>query len=55
MEDRKVTLLKVCLELLQNQEKMDKLMSELNWLAQTYDYQIETLLDIREKILEQYK
>lgn len=38
-----------------NQEEKDKLIKELNWLAQTYDYQVETLLDIREEILKHSK
>lgn len=28
-----------------SQEEKDKLMNELNWLAKTYDYNVEALLE----------
>lgn len=45
--------LKNTLNISLNQEEIDKLINELNWLAETYDYQVETLLDIREEVLKQ--
>ncbi|WP_186318594.1 hypothetical protein [Bacillus pumilus] len=36
-----------------SQEEKDKLMSELNWLVKTYDYNVEMLSDIREVLLKQ--
>ena len=45
--------LKTKLNITLNQDEIGKLMSELNWLAKTYDFQIETLLNLREEILKQ--